>query len=188
MGHDRPRGTYQIENNVLTATSNRTYTYVFEVVDENVLRFVQDASSDVSEIDEQFVIPVLDGAEFELSRSQPVKETWDKQPESKISITTSDRKPNYATIIHKWDGNVYKYDETDVLMWSGMSSFGPGPVYVSEDLRKTIPITFENGKASFVFSKADLDGWANDKKVGYRLLCRWGDNECEFGFVVYIKE
>lgn len=216
MSSYSPHGTYKVENNVLTAvTDDRKYTYVFETVDENVIKFVQNGSSDISAIDERYAIPIEDGAEFELFLSQPIN-----CDEPQISITAPDKKVNYKSVIHKWDGTVYKYSKQDTLEGVMLSSAGGGPVHVSEgemieiefpetvpesyeltaeimdesgkrvpkESRKTIPITFQNGKGSFIFSKSDMYGWADEKRVGFRLLCQWGKNECEYGFLVYIKE
>lgn len=61
-----PVGTYKIENNVLTATTNDDlYHYVFEIVDENTLSFSAEDSSEMTVFDEYSSIIPQDGTLFQ---------------------------------------------------------------------------------------------------------------------------
>lgn len=59
-----PMGTYEITGDVLTATTDDgTQTYLFKVIDNNTLRFIQKGSSEVIQY-EMEEPKVVDGAEF----------------------------------------------------------------------------------------------------------------------------
>lgn len=58
-------GTYEIKVDILTATTHDgKYKYLFKILDEDTLSFMQEGSSPVITIDEQFSEPVQDGTEF----------------------------------------------------------------------------------------------------------------------------
>ncbi len=60
-----PHGQYDIADGILTAkTEDRKYIYVFDVVDENTLKFITDSSSEVEPIDEKIDVRIEDGACF----------------------------------------------------------------------------------------------------------------------------
>ncbi len=60
-------GTYEIINGVLIAkTDDGQKQYLFEEIDENVLRFIQDGSSKIELTDERIGVRISDGAEFIL--------------------------------------------------------------------------------------------------------------------------
>lgn len=60
-------GTYEIINGVLIAkTDDGQKQYLFEEIDENVLRFIQDGSSKIELTDERIGIRISNGAEFIL--------------------------------------------------------------------------------------------------------------------------
>lgn len=58
---------------------------------------------------------------------------------------------------------------------------------VPQDSRTDIPIQFKNGKGSFVLSESDADS-SEEEKRGFRLTCKWGTNECEYGFVITVEK
>ena len=58
-------GTYAVEDGrIICATNDGVYHYVFEWVDGNTLRFDQNRSSGVVNIDSRFAAPVQEGAQF----------------------------------------------------------------------------------------------------------------------------
>lgn len=67
-----------------------------------------------------------------------------------------------------------------------------GRIKYGERLMQKVPIEFKNGRGSFILSQnmaAFLSSNSEDTKPGasirgFRLLCRWGDNECEYAFIV----
>ena len=61
-----PMGTYETVDGELVATDKEKGSrYVFEVVDENTLKFIKEKSADVSLIEENMGIAITDGALFE---------------------------------------------------------------------------------------------------------------------------
>jgi len=63
-----PAGTYTVEGGFVTATtSDGQYTYVFEVIESTILRFVESRSSDVSVTDPDKTEEIYDGAVFSIS-------------------------------------------------------------------------------------------------------------------------
>lgn len=62
-----PYGSYQIQDNLLMATTDDgLYHYRFEVVDSHTLKFVQEGSSDVYLFDDRLGVPIEDGSLFEM--------------------------------------------------------------------------------------------------------------------------
>lgn len=60
-----PYGTYEVKDGILTATTqDGLYQYVFEVIDENTLKFRQDGSAEVNLTDERIGVEVSDQVEF----------------------------------------------------------------------------------------------------------------------------
>lgn len=60
-----PYGTYEIENDLLTATTeDGEYTYLFKIKDENTLEFIEDGSSEIKFIDNNTDVEIYDGAQF----------------------------------------------------------------------------------------------------------------------------
>ena len=58
-------GTYEMKDNILTTTtSDEKYHYVFEIVDENTLSFVEESSSEITVFDSRFSVVPQDGAIF----------------------------------------------------------------------------------------------------------------------------
>ncbi len=58
-------GTYEINDNILTATtSDEKYHYVFEIVDENTLSFLEEQSSKITVFDTAFSVVPQNGAIF----------------------------------------------------------------------------------------------------------------------------
>ena len=58
-------GTYEIKENLLTATtSDNQYQYVFKIIDDNTLSFVEASSSEIKVIDTNFFVVPQDGAIF----------------------------------------------------------------------------------------------------------------------------
>ncbi len=58
-------GTYEIKENLLTATtSDNQYHYVFKIIDDNTLSFVEASSSEIKVIDTNFFVVPQDGAIF----------------------------------------------------------------------------------------------------------------------------
>lgn len=55
------------------------------------------------------------------------------------------------------------------------------------DSRKDIPIKFKNGKGSFVLSESDAASGEEEQR-GFRLTCKWGKNDCEYGFVITVEK
>ena len=61
-----PIGTYEVKDHLLTATTtDGTSHYTFEIVDNNTLVLIQDASSDVSLIDSNIGVTLQDQAKFQ---------------------------------------------------------------------------------------------------------------------------
>ncbi len=59
-------GTYEINDNILTATtSDEKYHYVFEIVDENTLSFLEEQSSKITVFDTAFSVVPQNGAVFQ---------------------------------------------------------------------------------------------------------------------------
>lgn len=61
-------GTYEIKDGILSAKSDNGNDYLFEVVDEDTLRFIQDGSAKIELKDDKIGIPVSDRAEFKLKK------------------------------------------------------------------------------------------------------------------------
>lgn len=61
-------GIYEIKDGILSAKSDNGNNYLFEVVDEDTLKFIQDGSAEIKLIDDKSGIPVSDGAEFEFKK------------------------------------------------------------------------------------------------------------------------
>ncbi|MBQ8515278.1 MAG: hypothetical protein IJ496_07760 [Ruminococcus sp.] len=62
-------GSYKISDGRLTAvTDDGKYTYIFEIIDENTLKFLQTESSEIINIDERSAVPAYDGALFRKVR------------------------------------------------------------------------------------------------------------------------
>ncbi len=67
-----------------------------------------------------------------------------------------------------------------------------GNTRYSEREVQTIPIEFKNGKGSFVLaanpaaflSSASSDYQPGASIRGFRLICQWGKNECEYAFII----
>jgi|GEM_PF-1419447 len=67
-----------------------------------------------------------------------------------------------------------------------------GNARYSEREVQTIPIEFKNGKGSFVLAAnpaAFLSSASSDYETGasirgFRLTCKWGENECEYAFII----
>ena len=60
-------GTYEINDNILTATTNDDkYHYTFEIIDENTLCFVEQESSKITVIDTNFCVVPQNGALFKI--------------------------------------------------------------------------------------------------------------------------
>lgn len=60
-----PIGTYEIKENLLTATTNdNQYHYVFKIVDNNTLSFVEEASSEIKVVDTNLSVVPQDGTIF----------------------------------------------------------------------------------------------------------------------------
>lgn len=58
-------GKYEINDNILTCiTSNNKYHYVFEIIDENTLCFVEEQSSKITIFDTTFGVVPQNGAVF----------------------------------------------------------------------------------------------------------------------------
>jgi hypothetical protein len=66
------------------------------------------------------------------------------------------------------------------------------PKYTTENEGTVIDITFKNGKGSFIIqpnyatalSSNSNDYLPGNTIKGYRLLCNWGTDECEYAFVI----
>lgn len=59
-------GTYEINDNILTATtSDEKYHYVFKIVDENTLSFLEEQSSKITVFDTAFSVVPQNGAVFQ---------------------------------------------------------------------------------------------------------------------------
>ena len=59
-------GTYEINDNILTVTtSDEKYHYVFEIVDENTLSFLEEQSSKITVFDTAFSVVPQNGAVFQ---------------------------------------------------------------------------------------------------------------------------
>lgn len=59
-------GTYEVKDNVLTATTqDEKYHYVFHIVDENTLSFIEQESSEITIFDNHFGVVPQDGAIFQ---------------------------------------------------------------------------------------------------------------------------
>lgn len=64
-------GTYEINGTVLTATTqDEKYHYVFDIVDENTLSFVEQESSKITVFDNHFGVVPQDGAIFQKEEQQ----------------------------------------------------------------------------------------------------------------------
>lgn len=62
-----PCGTYQMTDKLLTATTeDGLYQYLFEVVDNHTLKFIQEGSSEVYLFDDHLGVPIEDGSLFEM--------------------------------------------------------------------------------------------------------------------------
>ena len=60
-------GTYEINDNILTATTNDDkYYYTFEVIDKNTLCFLEQESSKITVIDKDFCVIPQNGALFKI--------------------------------------------------------------------------------------------------------------------------
>lgn len=60
-----PIGTFEISDGILTATTDDgKYQYVFEIIDDETLSFIQDESSHIITISEQFAVPAYSSAQF----------------------------------------------------------------------------------------------------------------------------
>lgn len=64
-----PTGTYEIKDGILTAyTDDGKYTYLFSVIDDNTIEFIQDGSSEVKLTDDKLGVSVYDGAQFKAEK------------------------------------------------------------------------------------------------------------------------
>lgn len=61
-----PIGTFSQKGDVIICTGDATHTYLFRVVNETTLAFIQEGSSPVTLTDERIGAPVLDGSVFLL--------------------------------------------------------------------------------------------------------------------------
>ena len=59
-------GTFEIKDGILSAKSDNGNDYLFDVVDEDTLRFIQDGSAKIELKDDKIGIPVSDRAKFKL--------------------------------------------------------------------------------------------------------------------------
>lgn len=60
-------GTYEINDNILTATTNDDkYHYTFEIIDKNTLCFVEQESSKITVFDKNFCVIPQNGALFKI--------------------------------------------------------------------------------------------------------------------------
>lgn len=59
---------------------------------------------------------------------------------------------------------------------------------INPDDRKEIPIEFKDHKASFTLSEDTLTNDEIENLHGFRLICSWGKNSCEYGFVLQIEK
>ena len=126
-----------------------------------------------------------------------------------ICITAAGQELYYTVGKNEWNGK--KYDRIDVLVEILTSSLGSAVSYVPEgetveieflgkapdsyeltkewaanqgESRVEVPINFQNKKGSFIHSEPDLAEGDDITLIGYRLICRWGKNECEYGFMI----
>ncbi|MEY8319663.1 hypothetical protein AAK894_01125 [Lachnospiraceae bacterium 46-61] len=60
-------GTYEINDNILTATTNDDkYHYTFEIIDKNTLCFMEEESSKITVIDKNFCVVPQNAAIFKI--------------------------------------------------------------------------------------------------------------------------
>lgn len=140
-----------------------------------------------------------------------------KEP-PKIRVTISGRELNYSVGKNEWNGSKYdRLDVVQQVMTmsSGPENIkvsegetinieflGKAPksytltAEIIEDSgelthkesRKNVPINFKSKKGTFTFSDFGLDHFEDGKLIGFRLLCEWGRNNCEYGVVVQIDK
>lgn len=67
-------------------------------------------------------------------------------------------------------------------------SVNVGGDLINPDDRKEIPIELKDHKASFVLSEDTRTNDEIEKLHGFRLMCCWGENSCEYGFVICIAK
>jgi hypothetical protein len=65
------------------------------------------------------------------------------------------------------------------------------PKYTNKEVRE-IPLNIENGTGSFILDmhfaallSSNSDDYERGASIrGFKLICRWGEDECEYGFIV----
>ena len=79
----------------------------------------------------------------------------------------------------------------EYALYDYVLSVDGSPKYTNKEVRE-IPLTIENGTGSLILGvhfAALLSSHSDDYKSGasirgFKLICRWGEDECEYGFIV----